>query len=76
MPEYVRQSLARPNYKAIPINRWNLVCIDIGKRGIEDIIEGSIQKSETSAFLALEPNFAEKFLSKLRDMIKKNHPDD
>ena len=39
-------------------------------RAIEDIIEGSIQKSETSAYLAFEPNVAEKFLSKLKDMIE------
>ena len=37
-------------------------------------MECSIQKSETSAYLALEPNVAEKFLAKLKDMIEKITP--
>ena len=73
LTEYVRQSLARPITKQYQSTDGTLSVLTLDK-GIEDIIEGSIQKSETSAFLALEPNVAEKFLSKLRNMIEKITP--
>ena len=73
LTEYVRQSLARPITKQYQSSDGTLSVLTLD-RGIEDIIEGSIQKSETSAYLALEPNVAEKFLAKLRDMIEKITP--
>ena len=69
LTEYVRQSLARPITKQYQSTDGTLSVLTLD-RGIEDIIEGSIQKSETSAYLALEPNTAEKFLTKLRSMIE------
>ena len=69
LTEYVRQSLARPITKQYQSADGTLSVLTLD-RGIEDIIEGSIQKSETSAYLALEPNTAEKFLIKLRSMIE------
>lgn len=69
LTEYVRQSLARPITKQYQSADGTLSVLTLD-RGIEDIIEGSIQKSETSAYLALEPNTAEKFLTKLRAMIE------
>ena len=69
LTEYVRQSLARPITKQYQSADGTLSVLTLD-RGIEDIIEGSIQKSETSAYLALEPNTAEKFLTKLRSMIE------
>ncbi|MFT4579053.1 MAG: flagellar biosynthesis protein FlhA [Nitrospinales bacterium] len=73
LTEYVRQSLARPITKQYQSSDGTLSVLTLD-RSIEDIIEGSIQKSETSAYLALEPNTAEKFLSKLRSMIEKITP--
>lgn len=73
LTEYVRQALARPITKQYQSADGTLSVLTLD-RAIEDIIEGSIQKSETSAYLALEPNVAEKFLSKLKDMIEKIAP--
>lgn len=73
LTEYVRQSLARPITKQYQSTDGTLSVLTLD-RGIEDIIEGSIQKTETSAFLALEPNTAERFLSKLKSMIEKITP--
>jgi flagellar biosynthesis protein FlhA len=73
LTEYVRQSLARPITKQYQSSDGTLSVLTLD-RSIEDIIEGSIQKSETSAYLALEPNTAEKFLSQLRSMIEKITP--
>ena len=73
LTEYVRQSLARPITKQYQSTDGPLSVLTLDK-GVEDIIEGSIQKSETSAFLALEPNVAEKFLSKLRSTIERITP--
>jgi len=73
LTEYVRQSLARPITKQYQSTDGTLSVLTLDK-GIEDIIEGSIQKSETTAYLALEPNVAEKFLTKLRNMIEKITP--
>ena len=73
LTEYVRQSLARPITKQYQSSDGTLSVLTLD-RGIEDIMEGSIQKSETSAYLALEPNVAEKFLAKLKDMIEKIAP--
>ena len=73
LTEYVRQSLARPITKQYQSSDGTLSVLTLD-RGIEDIMEGSIQKSETSAYLALEPNMAEKLLAKLKDMIEKITP--
>jgi flagellar biosynthesis protein FlhA len=73
LTEYVRQGLARPITKQYQSNDGTLSVITLD-RGIEDAIEGSIQKSETGAFLALEPNVAERFLTRLKAMIEKITP--
>ena len=39
-------------------------------RKIEDILEGSLQKTEISSFLALEPNMAERLLKKLQESVE------
>jgi flagellar biosynthesis protein FlhA len=73
LTEYVRQGLARPITKQYQSNDGVLSVMTLD-RGIEDAIEGSIQRSETGAFLALEPNVAERFLSRLKAMIEKITP--
>ena len=39
-------------------------------RKVEDILEGSVQKTEVTSYLALEPNVAEKILTLLREAIE------
>ena len=70
LTEYVRQGLARPITKQYQSTDGTLSVMTLD-RGIEDIIEGSIQKSDTGAFLALEPSVAERFLTRLKEMIEK-----
>ena len=71
--EYVRQGLARPITKQYQSNDGTLSVMTLD-RGIEDAIEGSIQRSEGGAFLALEPNVAERFLTRLKAMIENITP--
>ena len=73
LTEYVRQGLARPITKQYQSNDGTLSVMTLD-RGIEDAIEGSIQRSEGGAFLALEPNVAERFLTRLKAMIENNTP--
>jgi len=69
LTEYVRQALARPITKQYQSSDGTLSVMTLD-RGIEDIIEGSIQRSETSSFLALEPGLAEKLLARLKDTME------
>ena len=73
LTEYVRQGLARPITKQYQSNDGTLSVMTLD-RGIEDAIEGSIQRSEGGAFLALEPNVAERFLTRLKAMIENITP--
>jgi flagellar biosynthesis protein FlhA len=73
LTEYVRQGLARPITKQYQSSDGTLSVMTLD-RGIEDVIEGSIQRSETGTFLALEPNVAERFLTRLKAMIEKISP--
>jgi len=73
LTEYVRQGLARPITKQYQSTDGTLSVMTLD-RGIEDIIEGSIQRSESGAYLALEPNVAERFLGRLKEMIEKITP--
>jgi flagellar biosynthesis protein FlhA len=38
-------------------------------KGVEDVIAGSIQKTETSSYLALEPTVAEKIITQLKGSV-------
>ena len=73
LTEYVRQGLARPITKQYQSNDGTLSVMTLD-RGIEDAIEGSIQRSESGSFLALEPNVAERFLTRLKSMIENITP--
>jgi flagellar biosynthesis protein FlhA len=74
LTEYVRQGLARSITKQYQSNDGILSVMTLD-RGIEDAIEGSIQRSDSGAFLALEPNVAERFLNRLKVMVEKITPD-
>jgi len=73
LTEYVRQGLARPITKQYQSNDGTLSVMTLD-RGVEDAIEGSIQRSESGSFLALEPNVAERFLTRLKSMIENITP--
>jgi len=73
LTEYVRQSLARPITKLYQSGDGSLSVVTLD-RNMEDIIEGAIQKSEATSFLALEPSIAEKLLVQLKAAIESIAP--
>jgi flagellar biosynthesis protein FlhA len=73
LTEFVRQALARPITKQYQASDGTLSVMTLD-RGIENIIEGSIQKTETASFLALEPGVAEKLLSRLKTSMESIAP--
>ncbi len=66
LTEYVRQALARPITKQYLAKDGTLSVMTLD-RGVEDLIEQSIQKTELTSYLALEPTVAEKILAKIRE---------
>ncbi len=66
LTEYVRQALARPITKQYASRDGSLSVLTL-ERNVEDIIEKSIQKTEVSTFLALEPTVAERLLMKIKE---------
>jgi len=73
LTEFVRQALARPITKQYQSSDGTLSVMTLD-RGIEGIIEGSIQKTETASFLALEPGVAEKLLARLKTSMESIAP--
>lgn len=69
LTEYVRQALSRPITKQFQAGDGSLSVITLEK-GVEDIISGSIQKTETASFLALEPKVAERIISRLKETVE------
>lgn len=69
LTEFVRQALARPITKQYQAADGTLSVMTLD-RGIEDIIEGSIQRTERASFLALEPGVAEKLLARLKEAME------
>ncbi len=69
LTEFVRQSLARPITKQYQSTDGTLSVLTLD-RAVEDVIEGSIQKTETVSYLALEPNVAEKLLTRLKETME------
>ena len=66
LTEYVRQSLARPITKQYLAKDGTLSVMTLD-RAVEDLIQQSIQKTELTSYLALEPTVAEKILAKIRE---------
>ena len=73
LTEYVRQSLARPITKQFQSADGSLSVMTLN-REIEELIHGSIQKTELTSFLALEPTLAEKLLLKLQEAVEAMTP--
>jgi flagellar biosynthesis protein FlhA len=69
LTEFVRQSLARPITKQYQASDGSLSVMTFDK-GVEDIIAGSVQKTETTSYLALEPTVAEKIIVQLKNSVE------
>jgi len=69
LTEYVRQALARPISKQYVAKDGSLSVLTLDKQ-VEEIIQGSIQKTNISSFLALEPTVAEKILLKIKEAVE------
>ncbi len=68
LTEFVRQSLARPITKQYQATDGSLSVMTFDK-SVEDVIAGSIQKTELSSYLALEPTVAEKIITQLKGSV-------
>jgi len=66
LTEYVRQALARPITKQYLAKDGTLSVMTLDQK-VEEIIQQSIQKTELTSYLALEPTVAEKILAKIRE---------
>jgi len=69
LTEYVRQALARPITKQYQADDGSLSVLTL-ERDVEDIIAGSVQKTETTSFMALEPKVAERIVTRLKEAVE------
>ncbi len=69
LTEYVRQSLARPITKKYLAKDGSLSVMTLDQK-VEALIQQSIQKTELSSYLALEPTVAEKILARIREGVE------
>jgi len=70
LTEYVRQKLARSIIGGFIDAQGNLPVLTLSPR-TEDILRESIQKTEQGAYLALEPNLAQRLLEAVEEMAEK-----
>jgi flagellar biosynthesis protein FlhA len=73
LTEYVRQAMARPITKQFQSADGSLSVMTLD-RGVEELIQSSIQRTEVASFLALEPTVAEKLLVKLQEAVEAISP--
>ncbi|MCH8208583.1 MAG: flagellar biosynthesis protein FlhA [Nitrospinae bacterium] len=69
LTEYVRHALSRPITKQYQSKDGSIAVLTLEKE-IEDIIEKSIQKTDVSSYLALEPTSAEKILGRIKEAVE------
>ncbi len=69
LTEYVRQALARPITKQY-VSKDGSISVLTLDREVEVLIEGAVQKSDISSYLALEPTVAEKILMKIKEGVE------
>lgn len=69
LTEYVRQALARPITNKYLAKDGSLSVMTLDQK-VEELIRQSIQKTEVSSYLALEPTVAEKILAKIRETVE------
>jgi flagellar biosynthesis protein FlhA len=70
LTEAVRQAMSRTITRQYMEPGGTLPAIVIDQ-GLEEIIQGSLQKSEHGAYLALDPAVAQKILNSIKDTIEK-----
>ena len=73
LTEYARQAMARPITKQFQSADGSLSVMTLD-RGVEELIQSSIQRTEVASFLALEPTVAEKLLVKLQEAVEAMSP--
>lgn len=73
LTEYVRQAMARPITKQFQSEDGSLSVMTLDREA-EELIQGSIQKTEIASFLALDPAIAEKLLVKLQEAVEAMTP--
>ncbi|CAI2717982.1 flagellar biosynthesis protein FlhA [Nitrospina watsonii] len=73
LTEYVRQAMARPITKQYAGADGSLAVITLD-RNIEEAIHQSIQRTELTSFLALDPTVAEQILRKLKEAAEAATP--
>ena len=66
LTEYVRQAMARPITKQYLAKDGTLSVMTLDQK-VEELIQQSIQKTELTSYLALEPTVAEKILARIRE---------
>lgn len=69
LTEYVRQALSRSITKQYQSGDGSVAVLTLEK-GVEDIIENSVQKTEITSYLALEPNVAERIINTVKTSIE------
>jgi len=70
LTEAVRQSMSRTITRQYMESEGTLPAIVIDQ-GLEETIQGALQKSEHGAYLALDPTIAQKILNSIKDNIEK-----
>jgi len=73
LTEYVRQAMARPITKQFQSADGSLSVVTLDRQ-VEELIQSSIQRTEVTSFLALEPTVAEKLLVKLQEAVEAMSP--
>ncbi|UCD11199.1 MAG: flagellar biosynthesis protein FlhA [Nitrospinaceae bacterium] len=73
LTEYVRHALARPITRQYQSADGTLSVLTLD-RAVEGVIEGSIQKTDLSSYLALEPTVAERLLARLKEAVESLGP--
>ncbi len=73
LTEYVRQAMARPITRQYAGEGETLSVITFD-RNIEEAIQQSIQRTELTSFLALDPTVAEQILRRLKEAVEEATP--
>ena len=69
LTEYVRQALSRSITKQYQSTDGSVAVLTLEK-GVEDIIESSVQKTDVTSYLALEPNIAERIITRVKTAVE------
>ncbi len=73
LTEYVRQALARPITKQYQTTTGEIPVLTLDQK-IEDILIGSIQRTDFGSYVSLEPDTASNLLTKIKDALEKVPP--